>query len=112
MLKTLRDRGLKAVIFEAGNDTGGTWRWNVSKPRKLAQQKVSCLVVPVPIPKPHAPLFFFRLKISGTEQTTRAQEDNGTASSPHPRKPVNINNLLSSNAVLSRSSCRLRRPRV
>ncbi|KAJ0109061.1 HK97 family phage prohead protease [Diaporthe amygdali] len=28
MLKTLRDRGLKAVIFEAGNDTGGTWRWN------------------------------------------------------------------------------------
>lgn len=34
MLKTLRDRGLKAVIFEAGNDTGGTWRWNVSKPRR------------------------------------------------------------------------------
>jgi len=28
MLKTLRDRGLKAVIFEAGNDLGGTWRWN------------------------------------------------------------------------------------
>ncbi|PTB65004.1 FAD/NAD(P)-binding domain-containing protein [Trichoderma citrinoviride] len=28
MLKTLRDRGLKAYIFEAGNDTGGTWRWN------------------------------------------------------------------------------------
>jgi cation diffusion facilitator CzcD-associated flavoprotein CzcO len=28
MLKTLRDRGLKTVIFEAGNDTGGTWRWN------------------------------------------------------------------------------------
>lgn len=28
MLKTLRDRGLKVVIFEAGNDTGGTWRWN------------------------------------------------------------------------------------
>lgn len=28
MLKTLRDRGFKAVIFEAGNDTGGTWRWN------------------------------------------------------------------------------------
>ncbi|KAF4978144.1 hypothetical protein FZEAL_5442 [Fusarium zealandicum] len=28
MLKTLRDRGLKAVIYEAGNDTGGTWRWN------------------------------------------------------------------------------------
>ncbi|POS72229.1 HK97 family phage prohead protease [Diaporthe helianthi] len=28
MLKSLRDRGLKAVIFEAGNDTGGTWRWN------------------------------------------------------------------------------------
>lgn len=28
MLKTLRDRGLKTVIFEAGGDTGGTWRWN------------------------------------------------------------------------------------
>ena len=28
MLKTLRDRGVKTVIFEAGNDTGGTWRWN------------------------------------------------------------------------------------
>ncbi|KAM9883790.1 steroid monooxygenase [Verticillium dahliae] len=28
MLKTLRDRGYKSVIFEAGNDTGGTWRWN------------------------------------------------------------------------------------
>lgn len=28
MLKTLRDRGLKTIIFEAGNDTGGTWRWN------------------------------------------------------------------------------------
>ncbi|CAH0044682.1 unnamed protein product [Clonostachys solani] len=28
MLKTLRDRGYKTVIFEAGNDTGGTWRWN------------------------------------------------------------------------------------
>ncbi|EGR50085.1 uncharacterized protein TRIREDRAFT_76230 [Trichoderma reesei QM6a] len=28
MLKTLRDRGLKTYIFEAGNDTGGTWRWN------------------------------------------------------------------------------------
>ncbi|KAJ5670616.1 uncharacterized protein N7477_005979 [Penicillium maclennaniae] len=28
MLKTLRDRGFKAVIFEAGNDIGGTWRWN------------------------------------------------------------------------------------
>ncbi|ODA83498.1 hypothetical protein RJ55_02012 [Drechmeria coniospora] len=28
MLKTLRDRGLKTVIFEAGNDIGGTWRWN------------------------------------------------------------------------------------
>ncbi|OQE27792.1 hypothetical protein PENSTE_c004G03775 [Penicillium steckii] len=28
MLKTLRDRGMKTVIFEAGNDTGGTWRWN------------------------------------------------------------------------------------
>ncbi|KAJ5804107.1 uncharacterized protein N7518_000410 [Penicillium psychrosexuale] len=28
MLKTLRDRGLKTVIFEAGNDMGGTWRWN------------------------------------------------------------------------------------
>ncbi|KAJ4253395.1 hypothetical protein NW762_010552 [Fusarium torreyae] len=28
MLKTLRDRGYKTVIYEAGNDTGGTWRWN------------------------------------------------------------------------------------
>ncbi|KAK5994199.1 FAD-binding monooxygenase acrE [Cladobotryum mycophilum] len=28
MLKTLRDRGLKTYIFEAGNDIGGTWRWN------------------------------------------------------------------------------------
>ncbi|KAG8664188.1 hypothetical protein FPOAC2_14618 [Fusarium poae] len=28
MLKTLRERGLKTVIFEAGNDLGGTWRWN------------------------------------------------------------------------------------
>ncbi|ROV98801.1 hypothetical protein VPNG_08379 [Cytospora leucostoma] len=28
MLKTLRERGFKAVIFEAGNDIGGTWRWN------------------------------------------------------------------------------------
>ncbi|KAJ3548842.1 hypothetical protein NM208_g803 [Fusarium decemcellulare] len=28
MLKTLRDQGLKTVIYEAGNDTGGTWRWN------------------------------------------------------------------------------------
>ncbi|KAF4469809.1 steroid monooxygenase [Fusarium albosuccineum] len=28
MLKTLRDKGYKAVIYEAGNDTGGTWRWN------------------------------------------------------------------------------------
>jgi cation diffusion facilitator CzcD-associated flavoprotein CzcO len=28
MLKTLRDRGLKTVIFEAGHDLGGTWRWN------------------------------------------------------------------------------------
>ncbi|GJN73856.1 hypothetical protein PLICBS_007939 [Purpureocillium lilacinum] len=28
MLKTLRDRGYRAVIFEAGNDLGGTWRWN------------------------------------------------------------------------------------
>ncbi|KAJ5298265.1 uncharacterized protein N7443_006385 [Penicillium atrosanguineum] len=28
MLKILRDRGFKAVIFEAGNDSGGTWRWN------------------------------------------------------------------------------------
>ncbi|ATY66610.1 steroid monooxygenase [Cordyceps militaris] len=28
MLKTLRDAGLKTVIFEAGNDLGGTWRWN------------------------------------------------------------------------------------
>ncbi|XWX01476.1 hypothetical protein V2A60_009504 [Cordyceps javanica] len=28
MLKTLRDAGIKAVIFEAGDDIGGTWRWN------------------------------------------------------------------------------------
>ncbi|RDW65757.1 flavin-containing monooxygenase [Aspergillus mulundensis] len=28
MLKTLRDRGLRTTIYEAGNDTGGTWRWN------------------------------------------------------------------------------------
>ncbi|KAI0977108.1 hypothetical protein F4678DRAFT_411862 [Xylaria arbuscula] len=28
MLKTLRDRGYNAVIYEAGNDLGGTWRWN------------------------------------------------------------------------------------
>ncbi|CCT70727.1 related to Cyclohexanone monooxygenase [Fusarium fujikuroi IMI 58289] len=28
MLKTLRDRGYKTVVYEAGNDTGGTWRWN------------------------------------------------------------------------------------
>ena len=28
MLKTLRDRGHNAVIYEAGNDLGGTWRWN------------------------------------------------------------------------------------
>ncbi|PTB38004.1 uncharacterized protein TrAFT101_012079 [Trichoderma asperellum] len=28
VLKTLRDLGLKAYIFEAGNDIGGTWRWN------------------------------------------------------------------------------------
>ncbi|KAH9997688.1 FAD/NAD(P)-binding domain-containing protein [Xylariaceae sp. FL0662B] len=28
MLKTLRDRGYKTVIYEAGNDLGGTWRWN------------------------------------------------------------------------------------
>lgn len=28
MLKTLRDHGLKTVIYEAGNDIGGTWRWN------------------------------------------------------------------------------------
>ncbi|KAF4120333.1 putative flavoprotein CzcO associated with the cation diffusion facilitator CzcD [Geosmithia morbida] len=28
MLKSLRDRGLKTYIFEAGNDIGGTWRWN------------------------------------------------------------------------------------
>lgn len=27
-LKTLRERGFKAVIFEAGNDLGGTWRFN------------------------------------------------------------------------------------
>lgn len=28
MLKTLRERGFKAVVFEAGNDLGGTWRFN------------------------------------------------------------------------------------
>ncbi|KAI0525528.1 hypothetical protein F5B22DRAFT_633621 [Xylaria bambusicola] len=28
MLKTLRDRGHNVVIYEAGNDLGGTWRWN------------------------------------------------------------------------------------
>lgn len=28
MLKTLRERGFNAVVFEAGNDTGGTWRFN------------------------------------------------------------------------------------
>lgn len=28
MLKSLRDLGLKTHIFEAGNDIGGTWRWN------------------------------------------------------------------------------------
>ena len=28
MLKTLRDKGYRAVIYEAGNDIGGTWRWN------------------------------------------------------------------------------------
>jgi hypothetical protein len=28
MLKTLRDKGYKTVVYEAGNDTGGTWRWN------------------------------------------------------------------------------------
>ncbi|KAK1254022.1 hypothetical protein MKX08_008017 [Trichoderma sp. CBMAI-0020] len=28
MLKALRDLGLKTHIFEAGNDIGGTWRWN------------------------------------------------------------------------------------
>ncbi|KAI7913872.1 cyclopentanone 1 [Pyricularia oryzae] len=28
MLKTLRDRGYNVVVFEAGNDLGGTWRWN------------------------------------------------------------------------------------
>lgn len=110
MLKTLRDRGLKAVIFEAGNDTGGTWRWNVSKPRKFAQQKVLRLLVPVPISKLYAPLSW--LKILGTEQAARAQEENGTTSSPHPRKLVHVDNLLSLNAVLSRSSCRLRRPRI
>lgn len=54
MLKTLRDRGLKAVIFEAGNDTGGTWRWNVSKPRRLGYALVTqvlCFVMPRPISK-------------------------------------------------------------
>ncbi|OAA53080.1 Flavin monooxygenase-like protein [Cordyceps fumosorosea ARSEF 2679] len=28
LLKTLRDAGLNTVVFEAGNDIGGTWRWN------------------------------------------------------------------------------------
>ncbi|TRX91320.1 hypothetical protein FHL15_007742 [Xylaria flabelliformis] len=28
MLKTLRDRGFKTIVYEAGNDLGGTWRWN------------------------------------------------------------------------------------
>lgn len=58
MLKTLRDRGLKAVIFEAGNDTGGTWRWNVSKPRRNANAlptRVLCLVTPFPISISHMP---------------------------------------------------------
>lgn len=27
-LKELRERGFKAVIYEAGMDLGGTWRWN------------------------------------------------------------------------------------
>ena len=51
MLKSLRDRGLKAVIFEAGNDTGGTWRWNVSRtPQALAFVclELVCLVKPIP----------------------------------------------------------------
>lgn len=60
MLKTLRDRGLKAVIFEAGNDTGGTWRWNVRPSLPLRPQKVhACLVVPVSVPKPDAQCFRF-----------------------------------------------------
>lgn len=28
VLHELRKLGLKTVIFEAGNDLGGTWRWN------------------------------------------------------------------------------------
>ncbi|KAI1173983.1 hypothetical protein F4777DRAFT_414431 [Nemania sp. FL0916] len=28
ILKTLRDRGHKVVVYEAGTDLGGTWRWN------------------------------------------------------------------------------------
>jgi len=28
ILHKLRQLGLKAVIFEAGTDLGGTWRWN------------------------------------------------------------------------------------
>jgi cation diffusion facilitator CzcD-associated flavoprotein CzcO len=28
MLKSLRDRGYKTVVYEAGNDLGGTWQWN------------------------------------------------------------------------------------
>jgi cation diffusion facilitator CzcD-associated flavoprotein CzcO len=28
LLHELRKRGFKAVIYEAGTDLGGTWRWN------------------------------------------------------------------------------------
>ncbi|EFQ34605.1 HK97 family phage prohead protease [Colletotrichum graminicola M1.001] len=28
MLKTLREMGLRAIIYEAGTNLGGTWRWN------------------------------------------------------------------------------------
>ncbi|KAF4594402.1 Baeyer-Villiger monooxygenase [Ophiocordyceps camponoti-floridani] len=28
MLKTLRDRGYRVLVYEAGHDLGGTWRWN------------------------------------------------------------------------------------
>lgn len=68
MLKTLRDRGLKAVIFEAGNDTGGTWRWNVSTPRRhvyALPTQVFFFFMLIPIPLSHDLHFLF----STTNQT-------------------------------------------
>lgn len=50
MLKSLRDRGLKAVIFEAGHDTGGTWRWNVSDSHKYTYLKHVLRPCRIPIP--------------------------------------------------------------